>query len=657
MAVASTLAYVKELLRQKMAQDENFQKRFLHFFELQVPKEVAYIENLTFLFPIILPPQSYSMEEPFAAELSFTQGGGLWAEENGIVRRIIRLRGNTGWKPRSLKVEFNSPKAVDIANSKQSYSRKLPDTVLSAISGQRHFQYLQDSVFRTYADLKADPATAKDTKLIYHNPQDMEHWVVVPNRFTLQRDRSQPLLYNYDIELFAVERGEDIDADFSEDKSIFDLVKGAMSLVKLGLDLLQGAINDLIALEGVIMGFVKNIDTLIARGVEVGEAVQDYVEGRAELIDATFDYVAAHLTNWETAAGTIAMYMDRNEGDKSVPEEVLQKIRKVADAINLILAHPELFEEPVEAAVRKTREDQEFRRGINSNRQVQALISPAPTSFEAVRERGTELTPGDVQIGEGDILAGSTIPVYRNARQIVLTADDTLPSLAARYLGDARKWQLLAMFNGLKPPYIDTQASPPLARGVGTGSTGIGGASGPLERPFNGVLGIGSKIAIPTNTRSVQDMGILPVLGARTELPAEERALGADFCLEAVPVTVNSSQVKYDIPIDTEMGSTDAKIVRGMANLKQAIVIRLCTEQGTDLLYRRLGVKRLIGLRSTLVDLELCRFRISQAISGDPRIVTVKSVDLVQTDDMLEVDLVAEVRGFSEKQEIHTTIQ
>lgn len=656
MAITSAVSYIRETLRQQATEDSDYYKRILHFFELHVPASVGALGQTTFLFPLILPPQSYSFEEPFMVSLTETQGGGLWAEENGMVRRVIHLRGNTGFKPRPLKLMYQNAQPVDLSPDKKSYSRMLPSMVLDSISGQRHFQYLQDSVFRTYADLKADPATAKDTRLIYHNPQDQEHWVVVPSRFTLSRDKGSPLIYNYDIELFAVEKAEAVSADFSEDQSIFEAVKDGLRMIKKGIDLCQGALNDLIALEGFLMSYVSNIDTLISAAQGFLTNALDYVEGRIELIEATYDYVADHLTDWENAAGTISAYMEANAGDKTIPDEVLQKVRKMSDGFALILTNPAAFEQPTEAAVRRARENQEFRRSISFARSAEALASETPASFDAVRTRGTSLTPGDVQIGDGDILAGSEIPVYHNARQVTIGADDTLPSLAAKYLGSSRLWQYLAIFNDLKPPYIDHQAGSALVAGVGTGSIGSGGASGSQERPFTGVLGVGSKILIPSNLRSVQDMGTLPVLGVRAELSAEEQALGTDFALEAVEGLAGSSRALYDIPIDTELGSTDAKLVRGLSNLEQAIQMRLLTEQGTDLMYRNLGVKRLVGLGSTVVDFELARFRISQAISADPRILSVRSIQLAQESDLLEVDLVAEIRGFQETQTVHTTL-
>ena len=77
----STVAYIREKIRQKATFDDSFYKKFTYFFELELPPVVAYqvspVGSFSFFFPLILPPSSHTLSEPFAMEKTATQGGGL----------------------------------------------------------------------------------------------------------------------------------------------------------------------------------------------------------------------------------------------------------------------------------------------------------------------------------------------------------------------------------------------------------------------------------------------------------------------------------------------------------------------------------------------------------------------------------------------------
>jgi hypothetical protein len=326
------------------------------------------------------------------------------------------------------------------------------------------------------------------------------------------------------------------------------------------------------------------------------------------------------------------------------------------DGLELIATAPARWETPTETSMRELREQQETRRGLNSERKAEALASPSPTTFDEVRNLGTQLTPGDVISSEGEITAGSAIKKFKSARQVTIEEGDTLASLAARYMGDARAWQYIAIANGLKPPFVDRQASAPLIGGVGSGSTSSGEATGADESPFVGTLGIGRKILIPSNKKSSLELPLLPVLGVKMDEPVEHQFLGTDLELEAVTDVFGSSKALYDVPIDTEHGSIDVKKVSGMNNLSQVVILRLLTERSTDILYKNLGIRRILGLGFTAVDVETARYRVSEAINGDARIAAIENLKFEQNIDQLITDVVVIVRGFSESRKINVAL-
>ena len=203
----------------------------------------------------------------------------------------------------------------------------------------------------------------------------------------------------------------------------------------------------------------------------------------------------------------------------------------------------------------------------------------------------------------------------------------------------------------------------PFGGGVGTGSTTTGTATGADESPFSKTLGVGSKILVPTNQKSALDMPLLPVMGVKTEESAENQFLGTDLELAAVSGLYGSSRAVYDIPIDTERGSVDARLIAGKKNLGQAITIRLLTDRGSDVLYRNLGVHRIVSLNFTPLDLAVARFRVVDAISGDARVSSVQLIRFeqgeegsAQSADQLKVDLTVRIRGFSESRPIQVVL-
>jgi len=89
----------------------------------------------------------------------------------------------------------------------------------------------------------------------------------------------------------------------------------------------------------------------------------------------------------------------------------------------------------------------------------------------------------------------------------------------------------------------------------------------------------------------------------------------------------------------------DAKIVEGKANITQAVLQRLVTDRGTDTLYKSVGLQRVIGLGFNTVDVELIRFRISETVRADPRIVSIQDAEFEQSEDALTASITVTVRG------------
>lgn len=662
----STLEYFKEKARQEKTEDFNFLKRFLYFFELVIPAQASESGNkINFLFPLVIPPESIMVSEPYTVEVTPTQNGGLYIEENGIVQRDISIKGNTGFKPRMLHTSssFGSANtatsavsgavgsvvndlgaAVGMAHTQpvesKSYSRSLPVNVLAAISGQRHFQYLQDAVFRTYADLKKDPATAAETKLKFHNPRDDEHWEVVPTKFSLEREKGRRFLYVYSIDLIAVGPAEAAELNYSEDKTVFDQFRDKISVAKKGLDIVNGSINDLTRLQDDLRTSIANINVIIDGANRIKSNVQDFVNGTTRLIETSHKTVMNLVDTVETSL-VDAHILARANVTREVPETPTHMLRKLNTGLEFIGSSPELFITSVNTEAESVKASQNKSKIFTTEQINEAKNSDTPKTYAGVNALGSALTQGEAIAIEGEVTINSYVNTYTSSKKVSIQQGDTLLSLAARYMGDARLWQYIAIANGLEAPFVDDIASKDISK--------IGD-----ESPFGSAFGIGDYINIPTNSASINSYPILPVLGTATDESIENQLLGVDFALDPIQkrldetVTPFSNRVLYDIPIDYEKGALDAKLVEGLANIKQSIIMRVVTEKGSVLLFKNFGLSAIVGTGFTPTDLENSKYRIRESILSDPRLSSIGSLILKQDKDALSMEVDIGLRGFSE---------
>lgn len=633
--MVSPIRYFQELDRQKFARDDRFFKKYLYLFELRLPTTV--FAPGVFWFPLVIPPENYSMETPFSNEMTQTQGGGLYVEEDGIVQRTIRLGGTTGFQPQRLPDTTVTPLTANTPE-RRSFSRQLQTQILYKLSGQRHFHYLEDAVFNTYGDLKRDPSTAEATKLIFHNLKDEQGWVVIPQNFSLKREAR--VLYRYDIELTVVGPAWEHVVDFSEDKSLFDEINDVAASVQRGINLVQGGVTDLTSIASEIEGSIKNVAGILSSVGNIVSAATDFVQGVTDIIETPYAFVYG-TANLIDEALSLGYQVEQSVNDvQRLPDNVVQMFRAVVDGLDQMAIHPEAYATSTNQQLENLKQEQELSTSVTAERLANAAAGTPPATLAEAANLGTALTPGDAQSAQAVLRTGRAINAYTGTIEYILAEGDTLVSLAARFLGDARLWTHIAATNNLKPPYVTQLASLDLTA---------------EKSPFSGALGVGNKILIPTYDKPPEALPVLPTMGTRSEESAENHLLGVDVALEVSGGRLGAP--RYTIAVDTEGGSGGPKLVEGIANLAQGMLLRLTIEQGTDVLFNKLGLGRIVGTKFIITDQEAARAKMIESLTQDSRIASVRKINFDEsTADALVADIEAEVRGFTSQANVKVTI-
>jgi hypothetical protein len=637
-------AAAKERTRAQQADDEAFCiADYLYYFELILPASVTGNLATNYLIPLVLGPQSITMDEPFTVEITKTLGGGLYCEENGVLERNLRISGNTGWAPIAFPIDQQPGFLTAGGVVGKSYSRSLPFVIATALSGQRHFQLLQDA-FRTYADAKANPSYAAGVSLLFHNPRESEDWQVVPRNFNLSRSTANTLGYPYSIELSIVGPAKYTAAPVaSPDQTVLNSMRNALQTASNFVTTVTADVNQLTAVELQMRLVFKSMDAVLINCFSLLNAASSFVSGAATLIQAPYALCAltavlieASLAQAEAAAGAVA-----NTGAlySGIPAIYVATWRRVVDSLLLLGTHPESFVTDTASKLALLRANQSLSQQVSSSALATAATTANPKSFAAATASGSTLLPSDA--AQAQVTSGTQTAqaAFTSTSTYVVQQGDTLVSIAAKLMGDARLWVYLAIANGLKLPLGENVATKVLQSAADTQLT-------------SGMLSLGQTIYIPNYSQPVSALPAVPVLGVATDAPAATQVIGTDYALnfsQGGSVESSDTETLVDLVLDP-VTRADCLTVTGAKNMQQAILLRLNTEQGTDQLMPDLGLQPIIGLGLAAADVQAIQYRMKAALLADPRIsdVTNISTDNSAGPDAVYLTATAQVTGLGQ---------
>lgn len=601
--MTSAIELFEEERRRAVTGDNLFYRRMPPVFELEVP--TRYGVGGSYLFPLPMPPQETTVEWPFSVEITPTLGGGVVAEQSGVVTVNIMVRGTMGQRPKKYTGSyFGSIRPPRRALSVHpAVERTTPG---QRISGHRFLLYLKHAVFGMYSDLKADDEASEETRLIFHNPKDDEHYVVEPRSFSIPRNlRGKVGPWNYEISMVGVELAKAVHLP-TEDRGLLAKMLDTVASVRSAIRLGQAAIRDLNTIRGEIERVARNVAGAIDDIAGIFEEMTSFVDNTRRAVTTAKARLLGAVQRLEEAVESV--------GD-ALGDDVVHLLNEVQDAAGELLARPEVFEPD-----QRETTTQAFQRGLGllgtRSRAVLEAASSAdpPRTSGELRNAGT--LPGDLVRDDRARELPEELRAYRSAFEVDVDDGDTLESIAGRHLGDARRWRHVAIINALSYPYISRDGLP-------------------------NTLRPGDRVLVPSTQAPARRGSNPAVFGAQPGDPVAVRELGVDWLVERDPGTGLEDWV-----IDVEGGSTDLRVAEGVDCLAQDLVARLETERGSDPLYRTLGVRRVIGYGAPDAEAEAIRLRVAEALEADPRVVQAVGVQVSSpTPDTVAVEARVLVRG------------
>lgn len=612
-----------ETKRQLAAFDADYVVTPTYFFELILPPQLQTGRG-SYLFPLQIGPQSVAMSEPFAIEVTPTQNGGLFVEEQGIVQRRIRLRGNTGFWPTPL--EIDPPQDVEPPQGR-SFGRKLPHQKGYPLSGMRHFQFLQDSVFRLYGDLKRDPTTAAQTSLVFHDPQSDEHWLVAPMSFASERTSSQPLIFPYELELLVLDKAQaNAVVSKSPDQGLLAALKSVYGATQQFLVRATAAVQDLTAVQDDLRRSVQSVGATLGQVATLISAVSDFVGGTIGFVRSPYRLIFSIAQAAEAACATAENARRLGNTLFAWPRPIVQRFRAISTACEQLGLASKAFIRPASTL--------QSQRAVGRPQDVGGA-APNFRSFAQLSAQGSAAIPSDPVLQGAATQVGAGLVDYPGTFSYQVKQGDSLTHIASRFLGAPQLWSVVAAANNMALPIIPNQ------RAVAVRTD---------DRPLGTVLSIGQVLNIPSRTAIDVASPDVPVVGASPDATAEAQLFGTDLLLR------KDASGKFDLQLGSNDGMADFAVVTGVKNVEQAAATRVGIERGSAAMYPLLGLERLVGTGRADVDLQGFKLRVVQALEDDGRIESVSNVQVRSQGDRLEVSVDARLKNLGQSSRLNLTV-
>lgn len=569
----------------------------------------------TFVLPVA--PDRFDYRLPFVRSITAEQHGGVVVERQGMVTGEISISATTGFKLRPQA----STAAVRAPHPR--FAGQLGTLTIAPgeeISGQLHLWALLNRCFEGYAELCADPDTAPHSQMELHVLKDQLHLVVEPGNVKIDRSAgAERVTYRYSIDWTVLGPAQPLRYVAPDRRGVIDVINDAMRSMRAGVQSLAATVDDLTAavdsLSKISQGFVGLVDdlgTIVRAGSDVLSGV-----ARAFALPQT-----ALASTSDLVADMAALCEALPDGGGYDAARALRRAGADVDAIAVAARawHTETFSARA-AAYNATTAAGPPREATASEQAGidRAATLTAGTTATVAQVFGGPYRPGDARRqGQTRAEARLDTQAMQSTYQATVAQGDTIASLAARLLGDARRWVELAVLNELRAPYVTDGAKLPATVAPGDQITV------PSQRPLGG----GSAVA-PSNA-----------LTGRAA--PNEAALGVDLA------TVETSSGQWDLAVDLARGATDAETIAGIGNLSQAIGMRLRVERGELPLFPEVGLPTLVGFPARAGGGGLALLHTREQLLLDARILALGAITSQLDQDTLTLELSVVPAGIGE---------
>jgi hypothetical protein len=399
-------------------------------------------------------------------------------------------------------------------------------------------------------------------------------------------------------------------------------IKGTIAKIRDTIQKVAAVIDDVTAALDTIRRTISSVVSIITDLTQVVNSFTAVMDGTKEFLDIPRQALVNLTTLIESTAGLVS-------STTGWPADVAQAFFDMGDQVDaLIVASTDLrvtsWQQQADRYQRLVRD----RFGTIGSKRFTDTVTGEPDTGYSIEAVWSAERPGDIRRAEAMVDQGERMAsrAYQGFAEYAVGQGDTIQSLAAKHLGDARKWIDLAVINDLKPPYLSNVSLP-------------------------GTLKVGDKIMIPIiGGGGGASVDTITSGAAATGASQSDMFLGEDFKMVPLPDGV------FGWEIDRAGGSVDVLKVTGIPNIAQALEMRFRTEQGANILYPSIGLPRLVGIGAFGPKLADARYQARAQILADKRIERLARFDFHVENDALFLDADVQPVGYSTTRTISRTL-
>lgn len=551
------------------------------------------------LYEFITPPSSYEVIEPAAIVVVPLQDGGKYVESQGNLFKEIRVSGTVGLRP-SLVTGLTEAESVIASVSLEkpaffnTFSRDERGLDPKEMTGFDQMTFLRN-LFRIYFDLKGSSNASKYT-MVWSAHNEGEVFAVEPVSFTVTKSSSNPFVPEYQIQLKTLYKLNETQKFPVDTVSLFQSFSNLTNNIrKFGIDMfvylndIAEHITALALLPGHLVNDLLSVGLNIVNGLA---AIKNSVENFGDIIDR--NTAEAFANN----ARAMSEAFDESETARPDydPTYMLPSSRIVRNGLKKLqrIAESILANDPLWLVDKKQ---------IKISEQTQSYIDVLGDSPFTT---GSQLDPQNM------VIPGST-------KQEMVNPNDTIRSIAKRYMGNEAEWKKLAIINNLKAPYISSSSS-------------------------TGVLGPGDYIVVPSSTKADDTNNQVghqySADQSYLDLDPMSRRFGRDLRLTSSATSAGLADVEV-----SQNGDID--FIDGQSNVEQAIRIKFSTERGELSVHPEFGNLYELGRKSNLVRFQQYAASTRQTLMQDPRVESVSNLKVFSEGDIIRVNATIKLRSSS----------